>query len=124
MKHRFFACHHCGNMAALIKDNGVPLFCCGEKMYELKADSTDASAQKHKPVYTVSGNKAYVTAGSVEHPMSNEHYIEWICLETDNGIQYIHLKPDDEPKAVFALCEGDSVKAVYAFCNQHELWRD
>ena len=62
--------------------------------------------------------------GAVEHPMTEEHYIEWICLETEHGIQYAHLDPDDEPRAKFALCEGDEVRAVYAFCNQHDLWRN
>ena len=56
--------------------------------------------------------------------MIREHYIEWICLESEHGIQYAHLDPGDEPRAKFALCEGDEVRAVYAFCNQHDLWRN
>ena len=23
----------------------------------------------------------------------------------------------------YMLCEGDEIRAVYAFCNQHSLWR-
>ena len=69
------------------------------------------------------GTVVHVAVGSVEHPMNREHYIAWICLESEHGIQYAHLDPDDEPRAKFALCEGDEVRAVYAFCNQHDLWR-
>ena len=50
--------------------------------------------------------------------------VAMICLETEHGIQYAHLDPDDKPQAKFALCSGDEVRAVYAFCNQHDLWRN
>ena len=74
--------------------------------------------------YEVRDGIVHVTVGSVEHPMTKEHYIEWICLETEHGIQFAHLDPDDKPKAKFALCEGDEVRVVYAFCNQHDLWKN
>ena len=57
------------------------------------------------------------------HPMIPEHYIEWIALETTGGNQRKTLSPSDEPKACFALCEGEEVKAVYAYCNLHSLWK-
>ena len=124
MKQTFYICKHCGNIIAMIRDNGVPVYCCGEKMHEIKPGTTEASGEKHIPVCKTEGNIATVTVGSVEHPMTREHYIQWICLESDRGIQYAHLNPDDQPKAKFALCPGDEVRAVYAFCNQHNLWRN
>ena len=69
------------------------------------------------------GNVVHVTVGSVEHPMTQEHDIEWVCLETEHGIQYAHRGPDDQPMAKFAIYNGDEVRAVYAFCNQYNLWR-
>ena len=57
------------------------------------------------------------------HPMIPEHYIEWIALETTGGNQRKTLSPSDEPKACFALCEDEEVKAVYAYCNLHSLWK-
>ena len=93
-------------------------------MESLEVIEAEASAEKHIPVYDVEGSTVHVTVGSVEHPMTKEHYIEWICLETEHVIQYAHLDPDDKPKAKFALCEGDEVRSVYAFCNQHNLWRN
>ncbi len=55
--------------------------------------------------------------------MNQEHYIDWICLESKNGVPYRVLQPNDKPTACFTLCDGDEVEAVYAFCNQHSLWK-
>ena len=122
MKQKFYVCKHCGNIAAMIRDKGVPVYCCGEKMQGLIPGTTEASGEKHVPVCRKDGDTVHVTVGSVEHPMTQEHYIEWICLESEHVIQYAHLKPTDKPKAKFALCKGDDVRAAYAFCNQHNLW--
>ena len=123
MKQKYYVCKHCGNLIAMLRDKGIAIYCCGEKMHELIPGTTEASGEKHIPVYEVRDRTVHVTAGSVEHPMTPEHYIEWICIETEHGVQYAHLSPDDKPKAKFSLCEGDEVQAVYAFCNQHGLWR-
>ena len=123
MKQKFYVCRHCGNIISLIRDKGVPVYCCSEAMQEIMPGTTEASGEKHIPVYDMEGNTVHVTVGAVEHPMSEAHYIEWICLETEYVVQYAHLNPTDKPKAKFALCEGDEVRAVYAFCNQHNLWR-
>ena len=122
MKQRFFICEHCGNIIAMVKDKGVPVMCCGQKMKELIPSSTEASTEKHIPVYTVEGNKVSVVVGAVTHPMTEEHYIEWISLQTKSGNQRKQLLPTDEPKACFSICEGDEVEAVYAYCNLHSLW--
>ena len=124
MKQKFYICQHCGNIIAMIRDRGVSVYCCGEKMTEIKPGTTDASGEKHVPVYEVKDGTVHVTVGAVEHPMEKAHYIEWICLETEHCIQYAHLDPGDEPRAKFALCPGDEVRGVYAFCNQHSLWRN
>ena len=123
MKHRFLTCKHCGNIVAMIRDKGVSVYCCSEAMQELMPGTTEASGEKHIPVYEMDGNVVHVTVGSAEHPMTQEHYIEWVCLVTDRCIQYVHLDPWDKPKAKFTISEGDNVKAAYAFCNQHDLWR-
>ena len=124
MKQKFYICKHCGNIIALIRDKGVPVYCCGEKMHELIPGTTEASGEKHIPVCDVRDGIAHVAVGSAAHPMEPEHYIEWICLETEHGIQYAHLNPHEKPEANFALCNGDEVQSVYAFCNQHDLWRN
>ncbi|MGN0422530.1 MAG: desulfoferrodoxin family protein [Lachnospiraceae bacterium] len=120
---KFYVCEHCGNFVGMIKDAGVPMMCCGQKMTELIPGTSDGAAEKHVPVFFVEGNKVTVTVGSAEHPMAEEHYIEWIAVETVKGAQRKALNPGDKPSAVFALTEDDAVVAVYAYCNLHGLWK-
>jgi superoxide reductase len=119
---RFFKCLHCGNIITFLKDAGVPVMCCGEKMKELKAGTTDGALEKHVPVVTIEGSKVTVVVGEVEHPMLEEHYIEWIILETKNGFQKVNLAPGMTPKAEFVLADGDEAVTAYEYCNLHGLW--
>ena len=110
------------NMVGLIKDNGVPLVCCGDKMTELTPNTVEASVEKHLPVATVSGNSVTVQIGSVPHPMEDAHHIVFIYVETERGGQRKGLKPGEEPKLTFSFAEDKPV-AVYAYCNLHGLWK-
>lgn len=123
MEQKFYVCEHCGNIIAMVKDTGVPVMCCGEKMKELIPGTTDAAVEKHVPVYEVKDGKVSVCVGEVAHPMIPEHFIEWISLQTNKGNQRKVLKPGEEPKACFAICEDETVEAVYAYCNLHGLWK-
>ena len=120
---KFYRCSHCGQIIAIVKETGVPVVCCGESMAEVIPGTTDASLEKHVPVFTVEGNKVQVSVGSAAHPMLPEHYIEWVAIETKSGNQRKRLSPGDEPKVCFSICDGDEVKAVYAYCNLHSLWK-
>lgn len=120
---KFYVCKHCGNIIAYAKNSGVPVVCCGEKMSELVPGSVDAATEKHVPVISVEGNKVTVTVGEVAHPMAEEHFIEWIALETAEGNQRKELKPGQKPEAVFMMTETDKVVAAYAYCNLHGLWK-
>lgn len=95
----------------------------GGEMVELKANSTDAAGEKHVPVITVNGNKVHVVVGSVIHPMTEEHSIQFIALETKQGVQRKALLSTDQPVADFVLAEGDEVIAAYEYCNLHGLWK-
>lgn len=55
--------------------------------------------------------------------MLENHYIQWIALETKKGFQRLELQPGTEPKATFALVPGDEVVAAYEYCNLHGLWK-
>ena len=116
MEMKFYRCSHCGQIVAIVKETGVPVVCCGEPMAEVIPG-------KHVPVFTVEGNKVQVSVGSAAHPMLPEHYIEWVAIQTEFGNQRKQLSPGDEPKVCFSLCDGDEVKAVYAYCNLHSLWK-
>ena len=119
---KIFVCKHCGNMIGLLHDAGVPMMCCGEKMVELVPNTTDAAQEKHVPVATVEGNKVVVNVGSVDHPMLDEHWIQWVYLETDKGGHRKVLNPGEKPTVVFALTEDEKPLAVYEYCNLHGLW--
>lgn len=123
MEQKFYICEHCGKMVALVKESGVPVMCCGQKMTEIIPGTTDAAVEKHVPVYTVENNIVHVKVGEVEHPMTPEHFIEWVSIQTNQGNQRKALKPGDQPDICFALCDGDEVEAVYAYCNLHGLWK-
>ena len=123
MDQKFYKCEHCGNIIAMVKNTGVPVVCCGEKMKEIVPGTVDASLEKHVPVFEIKDNVVYVTVGAVAHPMEEKHFIEWISLQTNAGNQRKVLKPGTEPKAAFAICEGETVEAVYAYCNLHGLWK-
>ena len=119
---KFYICNHCKNIIGKIHDAGVPVVCCGEKMAELVPNTTDAATEKHVPVVTVDGSTVRVQVGSVAHPMTEEHLIQWIYIETEQGGQRKALKAGQAPHAVFHLADGDKALSVYAYCNLHGLW--
>lgn len=123
MNVRFFICNHCGNIIAMIKDQGVPIKCCGENMQEITAGASEGAKEKHIPVYHINGETVTVSVGETAHPMTPEHYIDWVCIETEDGFQLKKFKSDMPAKISFSLTKGDKVKSVYAFCNQHSLWK-
>lgn len=91
-------------------------------MKEIIAGTSDGAKEKHMPVYKIEGETVTVSVGETEHPMTHEHFIDWVCLETESGFQLKKLKPDMSPKVTFSLEKTDKVTAVYAFCNLHSLW--
>ncbi len=123
MQLKFFVCRKCGKIIAIVKDSGVPTVCCDEAMEELVPGVTDGALEKHVPVIRVNGNTVTVTVGSKLHPTLAEHYIEWILLQTDRGIQQKWLGPGDKPEVDFAILMGERVQAAYEYCNIHRLWR-
>ena len=90
---------------------------------EIIPNTVDAAKEKHVPVISREGQTVTVSVGSVEHPMLENHFIEWIILETNQGFQKKDLKPGDAPTATFALAEGEEAVAAYESCNLHGIWK-
>ena len=88
---------------------------------EITPNTTDGALEKHVPVIEKDGDKVTVTVGSVEHPMLEAHYIQWIVLETAGGYEKRDLQPGEKPTAVFEVTEP--VIAAYEYCNLHGLWK-
>lgn len=118
----FFRCKHCGNFVELIHNTGVPIICCGEPMEELLANTVEASTEKHIPEVSVKERLVHAKVGSVAHPMTEEHHIEFIYLKTKNGAQRRCLEVGTEASVMFAVLE-DTPTEVYAYCNLHGLWK-
>ena len=121
MKAKFYICEHCGNIIEKIDDAGVPVMCCGQKMAELVPNTVEASGEKHIPVVSVEDGIVNVNVGSVDHPMAEEHFLEWVYVETEKGGQRKSLKPGENPNVKFWIGDDKPV-AVYAYCNLHGLW--
>lgn len=96
---------------------------CEKNYQEMKANTVDASGEKHLPVAEQKENKIKVMVGSIEHPMLEEHHIMWIYLETTKGGMIRKLNPGEKPEAEFLLSEGEKPIAVYEYCNLHGLWK-
>jgi len=119
---KFYICPHCGNIVEMVHDAGVPLICCGQKMDRLVPGAVEASGEKHIPVVKVSEGLVEVNVGSVDHPMVDVHWIEWVQLNTDKGSYRKRLNPGEAPNVKFLLSDEKPL-AVYAYCNLHGLWK-
>ena len=118
---QFFRCAHCGQVVSVLKDAGVSIVCCGQRMDRLTPNTTDAAQEKHVPVVEREGDRLTVHVGSAAHPMLAEHSIEWIYLHQSNGGQRRILAPGGAPEATFCAEQGEALE-VYAYCNLHGLW--
>lgn len=97
--------------------------CCGSALRVMEAGTSDGAQEKHVPVFTVRDGIVHVRVGEVAHPMAEDHWIEWVLLETDKGFSVRTLSPTGTPEALFALAPEEHVRAVYALCNLHKLWK-
>lgn len=116
-----YQCELCGNMVEMLHVGDGELVCCGQPMTLLAENSTDAAKEKHVPVIVKAEGGFTVKIGSVAHPMTEAHFIEWIELLADDMVLRQALKPGGAPEAFFATAA--SQVTARAFCNLHGLWR-
>lgn len=115
---KFYRCKQCKKIFLDLSRNSNPT-----ELEQLNPNTVDASNEKHIPAVTLEGNKVNVVVGEVTHPMMEEHFIEWIGIETSKGIRIDYLYPKQEPKTSFTLEEGEKLISVYSYCNLHGLWK-
>ena len=113
---RVYKCENCSK--TVVSKTELSL----EGWKELVAGSVDAAKEKHVPIVTKKCKQVKVDVGSVFHPMTAEHWIEWVAIETEQGYQIKYLTPDSAPVCNFSLADGDTLLKVYAYCNLHGLW--
>lgn len=127
---KYYICKTCGNLVEKIVDGGNTPICCGKPMQELSPASTDGAVEKHVPVFEIHEricdglrlHEVIVKVGESPHPATSIHHIEWIELETTEGVHRKMLKAEDVPAAKFYICTNEKIKTVYAYCNLHGLW--
>ena len=117
-------CMICGNIVEVLHEGDGTLVCCGQPMIRMRElEEEEGKEEKHKPVIESDEEGVIVRVGAVEHPMTEEHYIEWIEISTENGCSKKFLKPGDEPVAKFPIKVDVSKITTRAYCNLHGLWR-
>jgi superoxide reductase len=120
-KLEIYKCEKCGNIVEVLHEGAGELVCCGQPMKLMTENTVDASKEKHVPVIEKSGNSITVKVGSVDHPMEEKHYIEWIQVIVDGKSYRQFLNPGEAPKATFDI-SGTTVFAR-EYCNLHGLWK-
>lgn len=116
-----YKCEKCGNIVEVYHVGGGTLTCCGEPMKLMEEKTADSSTEKHVPVIEKIDGGYKVTVGSTLHPMTAEHYIEWVELITEYGVLTAYLNPGDDPIAYFHTDAKDVVAREY--CNVHGHWK-
>jgi len=138
---QIYKCQVCGNIVEVIHAGEGTLVCCGQDMILQKENTSDAerfhekqspsgnlknpsevasSIEKHVPIIEKNEEGVLVKVGSEPHPMTEEHYIEWIEISTEIGESKKFLKPNGSPEKMFPV--KAQVKQARAYCNLHGLW--
>ena len=116
-----YRCPVCGNMVEVLNPRAGELVCCGKPMILLQENTTDAAQEKHVPVVEKTADGYRVKVGSVEHPMLDEHFIQWIELLTPKSVLRRELKPGCKPEATFIT--NEECLCARAYCNLHGMWK-
>lgn len=128
-KNQIYKCEICGNIVEVLHNGKGELVCCGAAMRLVEEKTRDEGKEKHVPVFEKlpedvcsGGDGIKVKIGEVEHPMNDDHYIEWIEVKTVDGkAGKKFLKPGDKAEAEFHTRAG--IVEVRAYCNVHGLWK-
>ena len=120
-KNQVYKCELCGNIVEVLHSGAGELVCCNQPMKLLEENTVDAATEKHVPVIEKTDNGIKVKIGSVEHPMEQEHYVEFIEIIADGTIYRKDLNPGDKPEAEFNI-QMDNIIAREC-CNLHGLWK-
>ena len=119
--HQVYRCKICGNIVEVLHEGAGTLVCCGQDMELFIEKLQDEGNEKHLPVVEINGNKVVVKVGSIEHPMEEAHYIEWIEVINGKESYKKFLSPGEVPMAEFEI-EDIGKLIVREYCNIHGLW--
>jgi len=125
---QIYKCNICGNIIEVLHSGVGELVCCGQPMELISSKTEDEGAEKHLPVIEelppnlCQGKDGFrIKIGEQEHPMEENHYIEWIEINTVDGKSgKKFLKPGEKPESNFYT--RMEVTFIRAYCNVHGLW--
>ncbi len=123
-RNSIYKCQLCGNIVDLVHVGGGTLTCCGQEMTELSESTADASTEKHVPFIIQTETGYLVKVGeTVDHPMMDAHFIQWIELHTTDAVYRKYLNPGEAPQAEFTIGHATEVTGAKEYCNLHGLWK-
>lgn len=122
-KLEMYKCAVCGNFVEVVLSGVGELVCCAQPMNLLKANTTDAAVEKHVPFFVKKDEELEVRIGSALHPMTDEHYIQFIEVvsEDERYVKRKYLYPTDEPILLLKCFDIGALNAR-EYCNLHGLW--
>ena len=120
-KNEIYKCH-AGMTIEILRGAECELKCCGEPVELLNAQTADAATEKHVPLLETTDGGIKIVVGSTAHPMTEEHYIEWIEVINGDYVNRKYLKPGDAPEAEFYVSNQEGL-IIRSYCNVHGLWR-
>ena len=118
---KFYLCKECGNLVILLNEGAGQMVCCDEPMVLLEAMTYDENDFEHAPTIERTDHGIRAKVGFIAHPMTEDHYVNWIVAVQGKRYQIQFLDPGEEPEAEFKV-NSDPVD-VYEFCNRHGLWK-
>lgn len=119
------ACSVCKMTVELLNaGSGVPPVCCDQPMQILPEQTAEFKFEKHVPFpQELSGGRILVKVGrDAAHPMTAEHYIQWIEICDGKNTLRHDFAPEDAPEAEFAIPWKKGL-IIREFCNLHGLWK-
>ncbi len=118
-----YKCNVCGNIVEMVHTGIGQLVCCGEPMQLMEEKDKEEGTEKHLPVVEKIDNNIKIKVGSVEHPMTTEHYIEWIEIIFNGKVGKKFLHPNEKPEVEFEFKNIPENFEIRAYCNVHGLWK-
>ena len=107
-----YVCPVCGNVICAVGEAVVS--CCGIVLPPLEAEEPD---DEHPLNVERVEDEWYVT---VSHPMRKDHYISFLAVMSNQGLQMVKLYPEGNAQARFKIDRTDS---LYGYCNRHGLFK-
>lgn len=116
-----YRCNICGNIVEVLHSGRGELVCCNKPMELLEEKTRGEGQEKHIPVIEKTDERIKIKVGSIPHPMEQNHYIQWIEVNTDREAKRKFLNAGDRPEAEF--CITNNTKKARIYCNVHGLWK-